>query len=195
MLWPSGDLCTVCILYMNLCTSVNQWCVLCDCVHQLCCVSVWFNWINPRFWLCFLDSQPFAAADQGKCLFLLAFQLSHCYCWIKSSVCGKTCSFLFRGAKSLLLLDSFVSFCVRGRSFCAVQKSLMISRGYPVTKIRSRRVFVFYLGNSVALTLVIQFLVCPSLLPNYTYSIQPNERECNRKESNDFNRLENKFIL
>ena len=87
-----------------------------------------------------MDSQPFAAADRGKCLILLAFQLSHCYYWIKSSVCRKICSFLFRGAKSLLLLDSFVSFCVRGRSFEVVQKSLMISRGYPVVEIRSCRV-------------------------------------------------------
>ena len=41
------------------------------------------------------------------------------------------------GAKSLLLLDSFVSSGCRGVSFYIVQKSLVISRGYTVTEIRS----------------------------------------------------------
>ena len=53
-----------------------------------------------------------------------------------------TCRVLSRslGAKSLLLLDSFVSFFVRGVSFSVVQKSLVISRGYLGPKIRSCRV-------------------------------------------------------
>ena len=104
-----------------------------------------------------------------------------------------------RGAKSLLLLDSFVSLVCRGVSFCVVQNSSMFSRGYPATEIRSCRV------NWTPVSAVLTFPACCCVdslcvvepfpcCPNYTNSIQPNERECNRKESNDFKRLENKFF-
>ena len=51
------------------------------------------------------------------------------------------CSLCSLGAKSLLLLGSFVPSGCRGRSFYIVQKSSMISRGYTDAEIRSCRVY------------------------------------------------------
>ena len=77
-------------------------------------------------------------------------------------------------------------------SFCSCANERLTSEGREfiiaaevegIAKLRSCRVFVFYLGNSVALTLVIQFLDLPSLLPNCYIQYMVSSRVCQPKNS------------
>ena len=71
----------------------------------------------------FLDSQPFAAADRGKSLFLLAFQLSHWNHWI-ISLTFKTCVlFVLEGLTSWRHWENSCSFLREGGRSVSFKKS------------------------------------------------------------------------